>query len=201
MQAGLISKASGYRSSKSALVVGADNAARQPLARASLLPLLQRAEAAPHTLTPADAVRLQAVLGNTAVGVLSASITPGAGAKIQRVNVKKVVKKKGSKKLKYHKKISKYKKGYLITGRKRDIIARNLVPIFNKNKNKPSVLRIRNLVANQEKLFQQLQVVKLALPEKRGINQALDEIQAGNSLVDQGNDEGRSHIQRARNLA
>ena len=40
------------------------------------------------------------------------------------------------------------------------------------------MLRIRNLVANQEKLFQQLQVVKLALPEKRGINQALDEIQA-----------------------
>lgn len=178
MQTGLINKASGYRSSKSAVAAGADKAARQPLARAALLPLLQRAEAAPHTLTPADAGRLQAVLGNTAVGALSAAITPGAGAKIQRVNINKVAKKKGSKKIKYHKKSSKYKKGYLITGRKRDIIARNLVPIFTKNKNKPSVIRIHNLVANQEKLFQQLQVAKLALPEKRGINQALDEIQA-----------------------
>ncbi len=177
MQTGFISKASGYRSSKSGLAVGVDKAARQPLARAALLPLLQRAEAAPHTLTPADAVRLQAVLGNTAVGVLAASITPGAGANIQRGITKNITKKKGYKKSKHHKNM-KYKKGYLVNARKRDIIASRLVPIFNKNKNKPSVVRIRNLVTDQEKLFQQLQVVQLALPEKRGINQALDEIQA-----------------------
>ena len=167
-----------------------DTAVAQPkqvTARSSMLSLLQRAEQAPHTLTPADAARLQTALGNRSMGALAFAVSAHAGQTVQRVNGpkskskrKKGVKKHGKKKWTKHSVHMPYKAGKhtFLRSRGKDIVAGGLAPIFVKNKAKPSVVRIRVLAQKQDKLFQRLDVTSLQLSVRRELNSALDEIQA-----------------------
>ncbi len=153
----------------------------------SLLPLLQRAELAPHTLAPADAARLQVALGNQSMGALAAAVSTSPGQTVQRVNGtksktkgKKGAKKHGKKKWTKHSAHMPYKAGKhtFLRSRGKDIVAGGLVPVFVKNKAKPSVIRIRVLAEKQNKLFQRLDVTSLQLSVRRELNYALDQIQA-----------------------